>query len=616
MAEQPYTETWPSKGQQGLNDIRKLLTTNTRRVSNIMRTLGPLMVSMENLVEISERFKIMLYEPQLLFKYRKDWIGFLWAIRLYNTSKSGSVRNNEAQSYLQQIILYDTELASNVEDVLSMTRKNFEIFSELFNELKKGRQYFVSYISTHAPELIEKAKAMKEKDTKLSKQLVDLFTAISGHEVDYLMQYQTDCEHWLNYALRDNIDFFINRIRLFLNGGFDSRSGAQFIGLYKDFEDEKIQGIVLRNKSVRNLGSYLNQLKYLGLLIGMCRRAYLSGDWNKGFFGPKGFWTDFEKYANDFERVYGNVDFKERLISTERKKEYELPQFWGGVWERSGIQDINALRQRGILYIVEGGVIYIIRKDGVLTKLLSELYSRRYQINKVIHPAAAALMKIFEERENGLKAAKNQKVQDLIKLLLSISGVPQLRKFRKLLRRKKKKLLRKLINDVSEWKSKSTDSLSQYQDISDEQERVLRKMTAEYIAQETAGLVARRNQEVLYADRQLATESFLKQDEDITELTLTGIAEKRAAEFQFRKIVHETLWHVTEEDFQYMQSLIPRIRDIIRRLTEVYEFIRSKMKQRYLIKAEALGMMEIDIEKRKNIRYELDYVREMLNRLI
>ncbi len=616
MAETHYTNARQNTGVNDFNDIKRVLTMNTRRVQLIMSSLGPLMASMENLVEIGERYKLMLYEPQLLFSYRRDWIAFLIALRLYNKYKRERVSRDEAKKFVQQIRLHDKKLADGIESALPDVQENSVFFLELINELKNARQYFVSYIITHSKELIEKAEAMKNRDPKLSKQLVELFTAISRHEIDSLIKYKDDCEDWLNYAVGYNIDFFINRINLFLNGGYDNRNRVQFQGLYKDFGDEKIQWIILRNNAVINLRSYLNQLKYLNLLIGMCRRAYVTGDWNKGFYGPKGFWTNFDKYAVDFEKVYGNVDFKERLTAIKSKKEYELPQFWGGVWERSETQDMNELGQRNILYIVEGGVIYIMRQDGVLTKLLSELYSRRYQINNVIHPAAAALMKIFEDRDNELRAVRNQKVRDLIKLLLGMFGLPQLRKFRRLLKRKKHNLLRGLKKDISEWVNKSNDPLSEYHNIADEQEKVLGKIIPEYILQETRKIVARRNQELQFEGSLLETENFLKRYGNITEFTFTGIAEKRAAEFQAEKVSYETLWHVTEEDFQYMQSLIPRIRVIIRGLTEVYGYIITKMEQKYAIKVENLGIIEMDAEKRKNRDYKLNYVSKMLNRLI
>lgn len=615
MAEQPYTDK-QSKEAEEFTDIKRMLTMNTRRVRNIMRTLGPLMASMENLVEIQERFKLMLYEPRLLFNYRKDWAAFLIALRMYNKYKREKVNGDEAKKSIQQVRLYDREFADDIENILPDVGDNFAIFSELLNEIKKGRQYFVAYISTNSAELIEKAKAMKDKDPKLSKQLVGLFTAISGHEAEALSKCEADCEHWIYYADHAGYDIglFINRLNLFLTGWM--QNNERIGGLYKDFNDSDLRSRMINNASVKNLWFFMHQIEYLKRLIAMCFKAYQSGDWNNGFYGKKGFWTDFDKYAKAFEKVYGNSDFKNELIAIERKTENELPQFWGGVWERSPVQDANELQQRRIKFIVMDGALYIPKQEGVLTRMLDRFYERKYQIERVIHPAAAALMKIFEDRKNELMAARNQKMRDLIKLLLGMFGVPQLRKFRKLLRKKKKKLMRELINDTSELASKSTGPLSQYHTISDEQERVLGRMTAEYIAQVTKELVARRNQEIVYADRQLATESFLKRDEDITEFTLTGIAEKRAAEFQFEKIKHETLWHLTEDDFQYMQRLIPRIKAIIRRLAEVYEFIKSKMEQMYTIKAEALGMMELDIEQRKNRGYELSYVREMLNRLI
>jgi len=615
MAEQLYTDF----GENAENKKIVGVSISKRKVAlTLLNELSPLMASMERLVNITKRFQMMLYEPSLLFKFRKDWIGFLVAVRLYIKYKSGKIDNAEAKNYTQQIKSFDDKFAEDIEIALPTLGDNSRIFYELLNELKKGKQYFVSYIVTHSEELIEKVKSVKDKDPQLSQKLVDLLTAISGHEVDYLIKYRQDCEDWLHYAVGYNLDFFINRIGLFLNGGSDISSRTQFKGLYKDFSDEKIQGIILRNNSVRNLVSYLNQLKYLNLLIGMCRRAYVSGDWDKGFFGSKGFWTDFDKYAGDFEKVYGNVDFKERLMAIERKKAYELPQFWGGVWEKSEIQDITVLRQQGILYTVEGGVIYIIRQEGILTKLVGELYSQRYQINNIIHPAAAALMRIFEERENELKVSRNQKVRDLIKLLLSVFGVPKLRKFRKLLKEKKRMLLRELNNDMAEFISKNKTPSSDYQEIADdseEQNNALDKVSAYYLARKTLKFVKSRDANLAYVYGQLETGHFLRKNH-IEGLTLTGIGEGKAEILQSKKLAYENYEHLTEEDFEYLQSLIPRIRDAVRRFIDVYGHIRFVIEHKYILKPEALEMLDMDVEKRKNRKYELTYVERMISRLI
>ncbi len=563
---------------------------------------------MEEVRRLKIKYQLLLFEPRLLKKKKKDWLAYSYAARLYSLYVLGRVSEDKIKNHIQQIRTYDVELAKDIEDVLPIVGENFGIFSELLNELKKGSQYFVVYISTHSKELIEKAEALKGKDTKLSKQLIDLINAISGHEVDYLMQYKTDCEHWINYAVRDSIDFFINRISLFLNGGFDNRSGTQFMGLYKDFKDEKIQGVVLRNKSVRNLGSYLNQLKYLGLLIGMCRRAYLSGDWNKGFFGPKGFWADFEKYANDFERVYGNVDFKERLIATERKKEYELPQFWGGVWERSEIQDINVLRQQGILYTVENGIVYIMRQEGVLTKLLMELYSRRYQVNNIIHPAAAALIKIFEERENELIASRNQKMRDLIKLLLGMFGVPKLRKFRKLLSRKKHQLFDELITTQNEFTSVATTPLKNYDEYIEAVNRALVKISPEFIQGNRIKFLEAAISNLDYMRRQLSSQRF---DSDKKVFMRTMYSDAASDYADIVDIMLIRLEHLDKEYLDAIERIIIVGNGIMDGLRIVERHIRTKLEKVYVARIDDIPATYFEIIT--NRTFDLGYIKSQFD---
>ena len=619
MAEQPYNDigqnSYPGGGFIGIARKRK-------RALNILTKIAPQIASMERLVEIIKKYQLMLYEPLLLFRYRKDWIAFLLAFKLYNGYKLGNINNDAAKRYIQQIIFYDKELADQIENVLPVTADDSGIFSELLNELKKGKQYFVSYISTHPSELIEKAKSLKDKDPKLSEQLVDLFSKISGHEIDFLIQYRQDCEDWLHYAVGYNIDFFINRISLFLNGGFDNSSRTQLKGLYRDFGDEKLRREMVRNNAVRNLWFYNQQLRYLYYLIDLCIKAQASKSW-EGFYGKKGFWTDFDKYAKAFEKDYGNTDFSERLLTEKKKTGNELPQFWGGVWQKSAyhIQDQQMLNSQGIIYIIIGGEVYTLAQDGILPRLLRDLKSKSYLAKNLINPAAAALMRIFEERENELKANLNQSVRYLIKLLLSISGIPKIRKFRKLLRKKKRMSLKELNNDMIEFIGKSSDPLLKHDNLADEQEggenreSVFEKISAYYLAQKTRKFVRARNTHLVYEDRQIETGQILKKG-DISGLTLAGVAEELATYLQAKKIDYERLEHLTEKDFEYLRSLTPRIREIIMGLMGVYSYIRIAMPQNYTLKPEALEVMELDFKKRKNRSCDLAYVQKMINRLV
>ncbi len=583
------------------------------RTLYFISTLASMHKSIDSAIELKEKYQMLLFEPSLLFRYRKDWIPFLLAVRLYNILRmpDGTGRN-VLNNFLGNIEKYDPELAKEIRGIIETSSRHNILFEDLTAALRHGRDYFVSYISTHSKDLIERAKSLKDKDPKLSKQLVELFTAISGHEIDYLIRYRQDCENWLHYAVGYDIGFFINRISLFLNGGFDNSSKEQFQGLDKNFGDEKIQGIILRNNAVRNLGSYLNQLKYLNLLIAMCRRAYVSGDWNEGFFGPKGFWTNFEKYARDFERVYGNVDFKERLIATERKKEYELPQFWGGVWERSETQDINAIRQQGILYIVEGGVIYIIRQDGVLTKLLSELYSRRYQVNKVIHPAAAALMKIFEGRENELKAARNQSVRDLIRLLIGArvkSNIPRL--LRKILKRKRKALIKKLKEDIAGLERLLLASFPEYFDYLQELWQVTKKIDSDLIDKFLDRTYRLAMANLDFARRQVNKDKFLQ---DLRTGTLVMGADVAAQETWLRRLRMLNCDHLSEKDLERMGLLLVQARQIAEKLRSLYNYLVQKISGDYAINID--DVRKPDWKNIANRNFELKFVARATMRII
>lgn len=586
------TEKNPENGTGKLSKIDRAL--------NIFNMITPLTDSIERVVEIKEKYQVMLYEPEFLFKYRKDFVVFLIAFRLYNDYRlSKPIKLGEVKNNIEKIRLHDIELAENIERLFPLVEKGTRIFSDLLDALRNGKEYFVSYISTHLTELIAKAKSIN--DEKLSKQFVILFSSISGHAVEYLIRYRNDCDNWPNYAVANSIDFFIRRVNLFLKGGLDNN--IQFMGLYKDFGDVELTQKILSDNTVRNLWRYIEQIRYINTLIGLCKESEVSGKW-EGFFGNDGFWgregdakgKNFDNYADEFEKKYGNSDFAEYL-KLQKLQIGENPEAWGGEWKDN-----------------------VLVKDGVLPQLLRKLQHPSYQRQKIIFPASLALHRILKEREDELKAKRDKFVDELIKLLQEAEGIgiareKLIKKVSRLLKKKKIVLLKELNKDMAEFVSKIKLQFVDYATLSEEQDKILDKMTAYYIGDITGRLVDAAKKQLAYEQQQLSTGQFLRKG-DIRGLAFIDVADKLAKDLKAKKLQYERFEHVSDEDFAYLQNSISKLRGIVKEIGGIYDYTRFKLGQRYIIKFEDLEVLQFDYNRIKNIHFEFGYVKKMLDRLI
>tara|TARA_Y100000310_G_C20694915_1_gene824935 strand:- start:3245 stop:4894 length:1650 start_codon:yes stop_codon:yes gene_type:complete len=549
---------------------------------------------MDKIIDLKERYQIMLFDPRLLFSYRKDCIAFLIAVRLYNSYKGPtSPEAGFINGKIQEIARYDRELAQEIRNILPAVRENKGIFAELTSAYRQGRDHFVSYISTHTEGLITKARAIEDKKT--SQMLVELFASISNHEARYLSMYIADCDSWGGYVVSQGIRFFIERVNLMLKGGFDGKT--QFAGLYKYFGDKEVTDAMLRSHEVRNLYRFNEQLNYLGHLIGLCRKSEESGEW-EGFYGNDGFWDKrgkgkgkyFDEHAAAFRTKYGNLEFEERLMA--KKEELgENPEAWGGVWE--------------------GGRLV---KEGELQRLMRMLQHPSYQRQKVILPAASMLNAVMKERLKKLLAGRDESVSRLIDLLQKMEGLGVAkakvdRKLRILLRRKKARLVRNMKNDINELMSKS--SFLEYRNYIIEQDGILSKINPDFVMRYLERLYRISRAGMNYVHQQLLRGNFLR---DIGSLTLTTGAENSAQTAWAQRGSLIRAENLTEHDFEEFQSLISRAAEILEKLRRSFGYLASRINEKFTIRVEDL--QRLDLSTFGNVKFEISRVEEYFNRLV
>lgn len=505
------------EGQSGFNNIDRAI--------QLIDALTPIQNIIERIAEIKIRYQSMLFEPRLLFKYRKTWIAYLTAFRLYNSIKMGKILQPDSVGKdMNQIELYDRRLAKEVESILSLSDK-------------------------------------------------------SSDEIGHLSRYRKDVQSWSELDDTHLIDYFIRRVRLFLGGGVEDN--VRFAGLYKDFRDAKLANRILTDNAVKNLLLYNQQVNYLKSLIDLCKKSEASGTW-EGFFGKGGFWTEFKKKAQEFEKVYGNEYFAALLLSRQ-KQIGESPQAWGGVWEKKEVIDqrTGSREEKDVL-----------TKDGELPRLLRQIEDYTYQKQRIIIPATLALQKILERREEELKA-----------------GV--ISEFLRLLRKKRKSLIKSLRVDIATFIENVEGTFSDYGEYLQKFDSVMSKTELWYIEQKTGKLVIAAQLYGRTIQQQLRRGHFLR---DINEFMRTVAADEARAEARNRQWQYETFSHLTEEDFVNMQQLIQDAADTRKKLSTVWRYIALQLDENYILNIRSIE--RVDVGNIKNTYFKFSYVNRAVKRII
>lgn len=520
---------------------------NLDRALNFLSIFVPSQAEMERIAEIKMKYQSMLFEPRLLFKNRKDCIAFLTAFRLFNSYKSKSVKGEDVKRSIATIRLYDEELAEDIERILPFVDKNSD-------------------------------------------------------EIEYLIRYRNDVVNWPRYDDTYLIDFFIRRIKLFLDGGVEEVRGGQentliidpitgekrvvsyirFMGIEKDFRDLDSAKTIKENHEVRNLQRFNEQVRFLKFLIGLCRKAQADPERWEGFYGKDGFWTNFNRWAKAFDTVFGNKTFARSLM--EKKHEIgETPEGWGGKWgKRYVIDPITGQRK------IEEFVI----KDGELTKLLSALEDHLYQKHEIVLPASLALYKILEAHEKRLK-------EDAFK------------KFSRLLRGRKKSIIKNLKREMGMFVTHITEAWTEYGNFLEKVDVVVPKMEWWYVYEKTGELFNAAQRYRAHVKQQLSRAHFLS---ELTGLIEIDAIDASRAEAKRRIWQYQTFNHLTEEDFANMQEIILIAERVKSKLRTIESYVEFQLARQY--KLTLKEMEREDFTRLRNRNFQFSYVKNIFGRLI
>ncbi len=205
----------------------------------------------------------------------------------------------------------------------------------------------------------EKLLASYYKDWALITKLIKL-------EIEELNKCEEDVNRWPNYRLTNRIDFFIERVVLYLRGGVSRYDGTRFLGLYTYFRDVNLKNEILSNDPTKKLLFYKKEMEFFSRARYSILRSIREGGWEEFY----DFYSNLKKGRNYIKMVretFGNHEFADFLESLP-KEVHENPT----VWE----EDLKELSER--------------------------LNNVTYQNRHVIHPASQTLLTLFRKEKERL----------------------------------------------------------------------------------------------------------------------------------------------------------------------------------------------------------------------
>lgn len=251
----------------------------------------------------------------------------------------------------------------------------------------------------------------------------------SVKEIEELNRCISDIERWYVYRLTNRIEFFTERVILFVKGGMSIYDKETFFGFSRYFKDKELIMKMYNTPEVKKLWTYKQEMEFFSRArYAILKSIREEGKW-EGFYE---FYNNLKKGKNYIKMVrdkFGNLEFAE-FLEKFHEKIHEAPEIW--------------------------------EKD--LTELSHRLINPTYQNRYIIEPARQALINIF-----------TKKVKDLSTTPVDLK-LKTNKEFIKMLTNHRKKLIKTWENEVKKYEIKEREVLKQLKIFKERSEKCLKKI--------------------------------------------------------------------------------------------------------------------------------------------
>lgn len=190
-------------------------------------------------------------------------------------------------------------------------------------------QFAEHFINTHADELIKWVNSLENDEYK--DEMRKLIIEVSGAEIAEINRCIADLEAWQSLRIGNDIQFFRNRVKLYVGGG--KIENREFAGLGKFFKDWDLIKLIKESAALRMLLKYQTQLQWFDRARKIIAYSILKGGW-EGFSGkPNGLYYNLKEgkeYIEMVRHVFGNKDAANYLegVYNDPNGPGEVPKLW------------------------------------------------------------------------------------------------------------------------------------------------------------------------------------------------------------------------------------------------------------------------------------------------
>lgn len=322
--------------------------------------------SLEEFASYSKRFVELLQ-----FKMPRETIIKNWE-RLISNEESGENKLSVVEKGKKKGLM---EVYNKKWNAFIIALESYKILSENAESFTLKKKEMIEKIKPLYPKF-----AIRINEIELSQK--NKFGIEPLNEIAELNKYVEDLRRWPNYRPANRIEFFIQRLQFYLNGGKDEITGETYLGLTGYFKDGDLARELFKIPQIKKLWTYKQEIVFFDwskeIILKSIREE---GKW-EGFYAFYNNLRKGKKYINMVRDRFGNLEFAE-FLERVHEKIHEAP----AIWEED------------------------------LKKLSYTLHDLNYQNTYVIVPAQQALTNVFNQRIKELQEAKEIIQKKFLKLL-------------------------------------------------------------------------------------------------------------------------------------------------------------------------------------------------------
>lgn len=242
-------------------------------------------------------------------------------------------------------------------------------------------------------------------------------------EIAELNKCTEDVKRWPNYRLTNRIEFFIQRLKLYLKGGRDEITRETYLGLTSYFKDTDLAREIFKVSQIKKLWTYKQEMDFFSWARNVILKSLREeGEW-EGFYK---FYNNLRRgvrYIKKVRETFGNPEFAD-FLERVHEKIHEDPT----VWE----EDLKELSFR--LHDVNYQNTYVIGPAAHALSIILQQARERLLNSKYIEKRTEDLRKHVKKLKKKFETADNKVADEmsvitpaLIDLMVKIGTVPERR---------------------------------------------------------------------------------------------------------------------------------------------------------------------------------------------